>query len=56
MTEAVATLTVEEVELVTAWLNLSCCWCYERGLKPDADEIALAEKLGITIPTEEECL
>lgn len=55
-TDCVATLSVADVEVVAEWFRTCCNWCYERGIELTDDEIALAGRLGIGVPTEEECL
>lgn len=53
---AVATLSVADVEVVAEWFRTCCNWCYERGIHLTDAELALSVRLGIDVPTEEECL
>ncbi|QYW01958.1 hypothetical protein CPT_Pepon008 [Stenotrophomonas phage Pepon] len=52
----VATVSVQDVALIAEWFRTCCAWCYERSIELSTDEVALAQRLGIDVPTEEECL
>ncbi|WYM31348.1 hypothetical protein Stm18_006 [Stenotrophomonas phage Stm18] len=52
----VATVSVDDVGIIAEWFRTCCYWCYERSIELTDDELALARRLGIDVPTEEECL
>lgn len=51
-----ATVSVDDVGIIAEWYRTCCNWCYERGIELTDEEHALADRLGIDTPTEEECL